>query len=70
MNNNITAHHLLPIYSDGMGRSGTFCGLVVSINRFKAEQMVDVFKTIITMRSQRPGLVANAVSKFYIFVMD
>ena len=44
-----------------MGRSGTFCALVVSINRFKAEQMVDVFKTIITMRTQRPGLVANAV---------
>ena len=28
--------------------------------------MVDVFKTIITMRSQKPGLVANAVSKFSI----
>ena len=39
---------------------------MVSINRFKAEQMVDVFKTIITMRSQKPGLVANAVSKFSI----
>ena len=31
------------------------------MNRLKAEQMVDVFKTIITMRTQRPGLVANAV---------
>ena len=47
--------------SDGIGRSGTFCALMASINRFKAEQMVDVFKTIITMRTQRPGLVANAV---------
>ena len=47
--------------SDGVGRSGTFCALVVSINRFKAEQMVDVFKTIIMMREQRPRLVANAV---------
>ena len=35
---------------------------MVSVNRFKAEQMVDVFRTIITMRTQRPGLVANAVS--------
>ena len=34
---------------------------MASMNRFKAEQMVDVFKTIITMRTQRPGLVANAV---------
>ena len=47
--------------SDGIGRSGTFCTLMASMNRFKAEQMVDVFKTIITMRNQRPGLVANAV---------
>ena len=28
--------------------------------------MVDVFKTIITMRTQRPGLVANAVRKLTI----
>ena len=47
--------------SDGVGRSGAFCALMVSVNRFKAEQMVDVFRTIITMRTQRPGLVANAV---------
>ena len=49
--------------SDGVGRSGTFCALVVSINRFKAEQMVDVFQTIITMRTQKPQLVNNAVSE-------
>ena len=56
--------------SDGIGRSGTFCTLMASMNRFKAEQMVDVFKTIITMRTQRPGLVANAVrnSSSLIFV--
>lgn len=50
--------------SDGIGRSGTFCALVVSTNRFKAEQMVDVFQTINTMRTQRPGLVANAVRNY------
>jgi len=38
-----------------------FCALVVSINQFKAEQMVDVFQTIIAMHTQKPGLVANAV---------
>ena len=47
--------------SDGVGRSGTFCALVISINRFKAEQMADVFQTIITMRMQKPQLVTNAV---------
>ena len=47
--------------SDGVGHSGTFCALKVNIDWFKAEQMVYVFKTIITMREQRPRLVANAV---------
>ena len=48
--------------SDGMGRSGTFCALMICINRFKAEQMTDVFQTINTMRTQKPGVVANPVS--------
>ena len=41
---------------------------MVSINRFKAEQMVDVFQTITNMRTQRPGIVANAVSDNYIYL--
>ena len=49
------------VYSDGVGRSGTFCALMKSINRFKAEQMTDVFQTINTIRTQKPGVVANAV---------
>ena len=48
--------------SDGIGRSGTFCALMISINRFKAEQMTDIFQTINTIRTQKPGVVANAVS--------
>ena len=67
VNINVIIYRLAPC-SDGMGRSGTFCALVVSMNRFKAEQIVDVFKTIITMRTQRPGLVVNAVRTFYLIV--
>ena len=48
--------------SDGIGRSGTFCALMISIYQFKAEQKVDIFQIIRSMRSQRPGLVVNAVS--------
>ena len=50
------------LFSDGVGCSGTFCALMISINQFKAEQNVDIYKIIKSMRSQRPGLVANAVS--------
>ncbi|XP_065918174.1 receptor-type tyrosine-protein phosphatase S-like [Dysidea avara] len=45
--------------SNGVGRSGTFCALLICINQFKQEQMVDVFQTVQIMRSQRPGLVEN-----------
>ena len=35
---------------------------MTSINQFKAEQKVDIFHLIRTMRTQRPGVVANIVS--------
>ena len=48
--------------SDGIGRSGTFCALAASLERFKTEQMVDVFHTIKTIRIQRAGMVQTLVS--------
>lgn len=56
---------LLCSHSDGVGRSGAFCALMVCINQFKMEQMVDVFRTIQIMRGQRPGIVGNVVSPSY-----
>lgn len=43
--------------NDGIGRTGTFCALAASLERFKTEQMVDVFHTIKTIRIQRAGMV-------------
>ena len=54
--------YLIATCSDGVGRSGTFCALMISIYQFKAEQKVDIFQIVRSMRSQRPGLVGNAVS--------
>ena len=48
--------------SDGVGRSGTFCALMFSMNQFKVEHKVDIFQIIKIIRTQRPGSVANAVS--------
>ena len=48
-------------YSDGVGRSGAFCALMVSVSQFKTEKIVDVFRTIQIMRGQRPGIVGNSV---------
>ena len=49
------------IASDGLGRTGTFCALMMCHDRFKTEHMADVFYAIKTMRGQRPGMVENTV---------
>ena len=54
--------------SDGVGCSGTFCALMVCINQFRTEKVVDVFRTIQIMRGQRPGIIGNVVSILYICV--
>lgn len=53
---------LFVIYSDGLGRSGTFCALYSVLERLKIEQVIDVFQAIKAMRISRPGLVKTAVS--------
>lgn len=58
----ISVDYFVYVCSDGIGRSGTFCALMISINRFKAEQMTDIFQTINTIRTQKPRVVANVVS--------
>ena len=49
------------LYSDGMGRTGTFCALMLCRECLLTEHMADVFNTIKTIRSQRPGMVENSV---------
>ncbi|XP_019855567.1 PREDICTED: receptor-type tyrosine-protein phosphatase S-like [Amphimedon queenslandica] len=43
--------------SDGLGRTGTFCAMFTVLERLKAEQVIDVFSTVKTLRIQRPGFV-------------
>ena len=47
-----------------MGRTGTFCAVMLCRERLLTEHMADVFNTVKTMRAQRPGLVENSVRKF------
>ena len=59
--------------SDGVGRSGTFCAIMISVNQFKAEQKVDIFQIIKIIRTQRPGSVTNAVSyiaAYYFYLLN
>ena len=49
--------------SNGDGRTGVFLSLCLSIERLDTEDTVDVFQTVRWLRSQRAGLVSNAVSR-------
>ena len=52
----------LSLSSDGLGRTGTFCAMFTVLERLKAEQVIDVFSTVKTLRIQRPGLINDLVS--------
>ena len=49
-----------------MGRTGTFCAVMLCRERLLTEHMADVFNTVKTMRAQRPGMVETSVRKFAI----
>ena len=44
-----------------MGRTGTFCAVMLCRERLLTEHMADVFFAIKTIRVQRPGMVENSV---------
>ena len=49
------------IYSDGIGRTGTFTTIYSQMERAKTEGIVDIFQFIRRARIQRAGLVRNEV---------
>ena len=48
-------------YSDGCGRTGTFCAIVTTIERVKLENSLDLIMTVRNLRAQRPEMVRNEV---------
>ena len=48
-----------------MGRTGTFCAVMLCHERLLTEHMADVFDTVKTIRGQRPGMVENSVRIFH-----
>jgi len=51
----------------GMGRAGAFLALCICLERMKVENVVDVFQTVRTMRSQRPVMVNTTMLYRFIF---
>lgn len=51
----------------GMGRTGAFLALCICLDRMKVENVVDVFQTVRTMRSQRPYMVNTPALYEFIF---
>ena len=62
-NSSSTLYKCFALCSDGMGRTGTFCALLLCHERLLTEHMANVFDTIKAMRRQRPGMVENSVRK-------
>ena len=50
------------MYSDGLGRSGTFIAIWSLIEQMKTEGQIDVLSTVKSIRTQRPGAVERLVS--------
>jgi protein tyrosine phosphatase len=48
-------------FSNGVGRSGTFCAISSILERMKQEQVIDVFQVVKCIRVNRPGAVESLV---------
>ena len=48
--------------SDTVGRSGMFCAITMVTQQCKTEGVVDVFQTVKSIRTQKPGAVLTVVS--------
>ena len=57
--------HTLSLYSDGSGCSGVFVVLYTQLERLKTEHLLDVFQGVKSARTQRIGIVHNAVRGVY-----
>ncbi len=53
------------LYSDGVGRTGTFISIHSQLERLKTEGVVDFFQAAKSARIQRAGLMPEAVSIVY-----
>ena len=52
----------MPLFSNGIGRTGVFITLHAQLERLKIEGVIDVFQFIKFAREQREGLVSTPVS--------
>ena len=51
------------LFSDGVGRTGTFICIHAQLERLKTEGVVDFFQFVKSAGMQRPGLILSVVIK-------
>ena len=56
--------------SDTVSRSVVFCAITTTIERCKAEGVVDVFQVVKAMRNQKPGAVCTVVSRLAVCLLS
>jgi protein tyrosine phosphatase len=52
------------LFSAGVGRTGVFVTLSIVLERMRYEGVVDMYQTVKVLRSQRPSMVQNEVTRF------
>ena len=53
------------LFSTGVGRTGVFIALCNLIERVKTEGLLDVFRVVRRLKTQRPGMVQTKVYLHY-----
>lgn len=53
---------LVGVYSNGGGRSGTFCACTILMEMIQYQSIVDVFYAAKTLRNAKPNMVESLVS--------
>ena len=54
-------HYILSPFSDGSGRTGSFCAIISAIEMVKLENSLDLVMTVRNLQAQRPEMVENEV---------
>ena len=57
------SHSLFPLYSAGVGRTGTLMAIDIALSQASKERQVDIPKIIVNMRRQRMKMVKTVVRK-------
>ena len=61
---------IFPLFSAGVGRTGTFIGIFAMLDMIEATQTVDIYNFVCQMRTQRTHMVQVEVSHCFLMSLS